>query len=115
MNAGSFRDTPPGDDLDPRHEAVWAVLNRAPMPQPDPWFAASTLALCRREKRAVMSPARMWRWALGGGLGLCLAVSLLAAQVHSEQVDKQKNVQEAFEIMASIDSTDSDSSVPSST
>jgi len=34
---------------------------------------------------------------------------LMMNQVQTEPVDKQKNVQEAFEIMASID-TDSDSS-----
>ncbi len=59
----------------------------------------------------------MWRWALGGGLGICLAVSLLVAQiaqVHTEKVDEQKNVQEAFEIMASIDNGSSDSDASSS-
>lgn len=99
------------------HDPVWRLLGRAPLPEPDGWFAARTLARCRSEGRAALSFFRfspMWRWALGGGLGMCLAVTLLVAQMHAEQMNKQKNVQEAFEIMASID-TDTDSSLsPSS-
>ena len=53
--------------------------------------------------------ARMWRWALGGGVILSVAVALAAAQIHTEKIDKQINVQEAFEIVASMN-TDSDSS-----
>jgi hypothetical protein len=55
----------------------------------------------------------MWRWALGGGLAFSMASALVVTQIHAEKADKQKNVQEAFEIMASID-TDSDSSSSSS-
>ena len=85
---------------------MWNLLGRAPLPEPDAWFAARTLARCRSEVQTAVSYSRFslaWRWVLGGGLGLCLAVGLLTAQIHSAQVDKQKNVQEAFEIMASID------------
>ena len=120
MNAGPSSDLPQGSDLDPRHEAVWRLLDRAPLPEPDAWFAARTLARCRTEKRAAMSLARVWRWALGGGLGICLAVSLMVAQVtqvapvQAEKVDQQKNVQEAFEIMASVDNSDTDSAAPTS-
>jgi hypothetical protein len=118
MNAGPSRDIPPGDDLDPRDAALWRLLGRAPMPEPDGWFATRALARCRTEKRAAF--VRVWRWVLGSGLGVCLAVGLLVSQVTqvpTEKVDNQKNVQEAFEIMASIDnsSADSDSSAsPSS-
>ncbi|SRR5260221_5352671 len=99
------------DENDP----VWRLLAEAPRPEPDAWFAVRTLARCRSERLRAESGAmplvRMWRWALGGGLGLCLAVVLVVAQIHSESMspDKQKNVQEAFEIMASVD-PDSDSS-----
>jgi hypothetical protein len=121
MNAGPSSDLPQGSDLDPRHEAVWRLLNRAPMPQPDAWFAARALARCRSEKQTAVSFGRIWRWALGGGLGVCLAVTLLVTQVaqvspvQKPNVDQQKSVQEAFEIMASIDNSDTDSSVSSST
>jgi len=101
------------DEADP----VWRLMGRAPLPEPDAWFAARTLARCRSEGRSAISFFRLspvWRWAAGGGAGLCLAVGLLAAQMHSEQVDKQKNVQEAFEIMASIDTDADSSSSPSS-
>ena len=113
MNAGPFSDRPDRDDLDPRHEAVERLLGRAPMAEPDAWFTARTLARCRSEKQETVSLTRVWRWALGGGLGICLAVSLLVTQVAPEQtqnVDQQKSVQEAFEIMASNDNSDNDTS-----
>jgi len=118
MNAGPSSDRQggeyhPGNDLDPRHEAVERLLGRAPMPEPDAWFAARTLARCRSEKQEAVSLTRIWRWALGGGLGICLAMSLLVTQVTPDQtqnVDQQKNVQEAFEIMASNDNSDNDTS-----
>jgi hypothetical protein len=119
MNAGPSSDLPQGSDLDPRHEAVWRLLERAPMPEPDAWFAARTLARCRSEKESAVSFGRIWRWALGGGLGICLAVSLLVTQVthvapaQPQNSDQQKSVQEAFEIMASVDNSDTDSSAAS--
>jgi len=99
------------------HDPVWRLLGRAPLPEPDAWFAARALARCRSEGRAALSFFRfspMWRWAVGGGLGLCLAVALVAAQTHAEQMNKQKNVQEAFKIMASVDTDLDSSSAPSS-
>ena len=116
MNAGPSSDLPQENDLDPRHEAVWRLLGRAPMPEPDAWFAARTLARCRSEKQEAVSLTRIWRWALGGGLGICLAVSLLVVQVaqvapvQAQNADQQKSVQEAFEIMASNDNSDNDTS-----
>jgi hypothetical protein len=110
----------PGEPLSGRepldeHDDVWRLLGRAPMAEPHPWFAASTLARCRKEGRSVARGiGSVWHWALGGGLGLCLAIGMLAAQIHSANVDKQKNVQEAFEIMASADNTDSESPSSSS-
>jgi hypothetical protein len=94
------------DENDP----VWRLLARAPLPEPDAWFTVRTLARCRHEE--AVSPARlgrMWRWALGGGVALALALAFVVTQSYSEKADKQKNVQEAFEIVASMD-TDSDSS-----
>jgi hypothetical protein len=97
------------------HDALWHLLGRAPMPEPHPWFATRTLARCRTEGQSVARGiGSLWHWALGGGLGICLAVGLLVAQIHSADVDKQKNVQEAFAIMASADTGDVDSSSTSS-
>jgi hypothetical protein len=119
MKAGPPNDPPMDARLD-ENDPVWRLLGRAPLPEPEAWFAARTLARCRREglgaKPGVVSlgrVARMWRWALGGGLGICLAMLLVVAQINSEKADDQKKVQEAFEIMASLD-TDSDSSSSSS-
>jgi len=101
----------PSQDMD-ENDPVWQLLARAPRPEPDAWFTARTLARCRNEKTAGVSGtrlARIWRWSLGGGLGFCLAMILMVAQVHSQKVAQQKNVQDAFEFMASFDA-DSDSS-----
>ena len=118
MNNGQphdYRHEPRLNENDP----VWALLARAPRPQPDGWFTARTLARCRASgpvKAAGFVLGGMWRWALGGGLSLCLAVLLLAPQIHSgpTAADKQKNVQEAFAIMASLDTSDDDSSTAAS-
>jgi hypothetical protein len=106
-----------GDEFDLANDPVWRLLAQAPRPEPDAWFAARTLVRCRHEGLggetsagfSLSKLARMWRWALGGGLALSMAVTLVVTQIQSEKVDTQKNVQEAFEIMASIDS-DSDTS-----
>jgi len=88
------------------------------MPEPDAWFATRTLARCRAQKQAALTFTRIWRWALGGGLGISLAVTLMATQVQvgpvqSQNVNQQKSVQEAFEIMASTDNSDADSATSS--
>ena len=83
-------------------------------------MTARTLARCRQSRQRLelgWEPfGRVWRWALGGGLGVCLAAFLLVTQLnpHPAGIDDQKSVQEAFEIVASVGS-DSDSSSSSST
>jgi len=127
MNAGPPNNNPLNmreDENDLVNDPVWRLLAQAPRPEPDAWFAARTLARCRNEglggEASGMIPlsklARMWRWALGGGLALSMASVLVVTQIQSsEKVDQQKNVQEAFEIMASLDnSSDSSSSSSSS-
>ena len=105
-------DEPLLDDNDP----VWRLLAESPRPEPDAWFAVRTLARCRNAgtslDSAVFSLRGAWHWVLGGGLGVCLAIFLMAphAQPAAPVPDKQKNVQEAFEIMASLDNSDSSSS-----
>lgn len=112
-------DEQPGDaQLDP-NDPVWQLLERAPMRKPDAWFVARTLARCRHASLS-MEPGwfvlgRIWRWALGGGVGISLALALIVPRIHSVSManNRQKNVQEAFEIVASLGTgtgTDSDSS-----
>ncbi|MCE0496759.1 MAG: hypothetical protein LV481_02260 [Methylacidiphilales bacterium] len=113
------------DNHDPRlddHDPVWQLLARAPRPEPDGWFTARTLARCRQAERRLgkgLAPAwRVWRWALGGGIGVSLAALLLVTQTHPNPAgaEDQKNVQEAFEVVASAGpGSDSDSSSTSST
>ena len=102
------------DDNDP----VWRLLAESPLAEPDAWFAVRTIARCRNAGVGAegISVRGIWRWALGSGLAVCLAVFLLVPhdQPQAPLPDKQKNVQEAFEIMASIDSSDSSSSSSSS-
>ena len=90
-----------------QNDPVWALLGRAPLPQPDAWFAARTLARCRSAVAAHPVPAweRVWRWSLGSGVAISLALFLFAHPHAPAAVDssKQKGVQEAFEIMASMD------------
>jgi hypothetical protein len=103
------------EDNDP----VWRLLSAAPRPAPDAWFTARTMARCRQERlvdAGMISLGRMWRWAIGGGLGVALAVVVLVTQIHSTVVmepNKQKDVQDAFQILATVD-TDPDSSSSSS-
>jgi len=124
MKADPSNDSPQnmrGDEHELENDPVWFLLAQTPRPEPDAWFAARTMARCRHEGLggeatgmiSLSKLARMWRWALGGGLALSMALVLLMTQIQSEKVDQQQSVQEAFEIMASIDS-DSDSSSSSS-
>jgi hypothetical protein len=116
MKAGPPNDSPQDTRWD-ENDPLWDLLGRAPRPEPDGWFAARALARCRHERPggdAVVAGygrfAQVWRWALGGGLAVAMAVAFVVTQINPpEKVDNQKNVQEAFEIVASID-TDSDSS-----
>jgi len=113
MNAEKPKHDPQDLRLD-ENDPVWLLLARAPQPEPDGWFTARTLARCRQEGRSAgIYFAPVWRWALGGGLGICLAVLLMVPSSQPQPAPKQENVQEAFEIVASID-TDSDSSTSSS-
>ncbi len=110
----------PDDSQLDSNDPVWRLLAHSPMPQPDAWFTVRTLARCRQAglgmEKAHASFGQAWRWVFGSGIGLCLAISLLVAQIHSESAmhSKQKKVQEAFEIVASLGS-DSDSSLNNTT
>jgi hypothetical protein len=106
MKAGPPNDRSQDAHLD-ANDPVWRLLGQASLPEPDGWFTARTLARCRNDEPAVAKlPVRIWRWALGGGLAVSMAVAFAVTQqfqVQTEQVNKQKDVQAAFEIMASVD------------
>ncbi|MCE0484454.1 MAG: hypothetical protein LV479_09475 [Methylacidiphilales bacterium] len=104
------------DSLEPFDESdsLWRLLGESRRPEPDGWFTARTVARCRHESPAVgHSIFRFWRWACGGSFGVGLAVILAMTQLHmvptTAAEQKQKNVQEAFAYVASLDS-DSDTS-----
>jgi hypothetical protein len=119
MNAGNPQDPSPDvrlDDSDP----VFRLLAQSPRPEPDAWFAARTMARCRNEgmssdeRMNARLFARVWRWALGGGLAAAMAVALMVnSQPRTPVAETQSKLQDAFEIVASVDS-DSDSSSSSS-
>jgi hypothetical protein len=93
------------------------LLDLSPLPQPDPWFTARTMARCRLSQPAdrlgFFRSLRFWsRWALPGlcvlfvaGLSLQQAHRIHTLAIHHQQAE----VQEAFEAIASMD-TDSDTS-----
>jgi hypothetical protein len=118
MSAGFLPDDDLRDERTEANDPVWSLLARAPLPEPDGWFAARTLARCRLGSPARhWEPGRLWRWALGTGLGVCLAMFAIT-RVHDETTvaAHQQNVQAAFEIVASMgDDSDSTSDSSSST
>jgi hypothetical protein len=104
-------DESPLDSNDP----VWQLLGHAPLRQPDAWFTARTLTRCRHAVSSI-EPAwivfgRLWRWTISGGVGLSLGLALVAVQLHPQATKpaQQKNVQDAFAIVAAL-GPDSDSS-----
>jgi len=117
-----MKDRNPNDEpLLDENDPVWQLLAKSPRPEPDAWFAVRTLARCRNAGLGMetMNFRAIWHWALGGGLSVCLAIVLLVphSQSHSgaAAVNQQEDVQEAFAIMASMDTSDSNNSSSSST
>jgi hypothetical protein len=102
------------------NDPLFRLLAQSPRPEPDAWFAARTMARCRNEglggddRVNARTFVRIWRWALGGGLAVAMAFALMVnTQPRPAVTETQSNVQDAFEIVASVDS-DSDSSSSSS-
>ena len=115
MKTDQWNEDPREPRLD-ENDPVWRLLEESPRPEPDAWFTVRTLARCRlaetEDEPRGMAWKGLWRWMLGTGLGFGLAVVLMVTHVSSSMSvtsDKKKNAQEAFEIMASLNSSDSDS------
>jgi len=112
MKDRNFNNTPDEPRLD-ENDPVWKLLAESPRPEPDAWFAVRTVARCRNAGLGFdwLAFRGILRWSLCGGLGICAAVLLLSPHIRSElkAPDQKKNVQEAFEIMASMDTTSTDS------
>ena len=101
----------------PSSDPLDRLLGVAPLPMPDPWFAARTMARCRlsrpEDRFSFLRSMRFWsRWALPG-LCVLFAAGLSLQQAHRIHTlaihHQQAKVQEAFEAMASLDN-DSDPS-----
>jgi hypothetical protein len=91
------------------------VLGAAPLPEPDAWFTARTLARCRSSQpspKVIISWRQLWhRRVVLGTLALCLAGFGLQ-QLHRNMTLRrhhQHSAQEAFEVISKMDN-DSDSS-----
>jgi hypothetical protein len=117
MKDRNFNNTPDEPRLD-ENDLVWKLLAESPRPEPDAWFAVRTVARCRNTGLGFdwLAFRGILRWSLGGGLGVCLAVFLLMPHTSPQATvpDQKKDVQEAFEIMASMDASTPDSSSSSS-
>ena len=110
MKTDQWNEDPREPRLD-ENDPVWQLLGESPRPEPDAWFTVRTLARCRLAEPQKRVWSGLWRWIMGTGLGFGLAVVLMVSHVSSDtmQTDKQKNAQEAFEIMATLQSSDTDS------
>jgi hypothetical protein len=114
-----MNEMPPFPPHSGEQDDLWRLLGKAPLAQPDAWFTVRTLARCRYESLEAVAPvtnplAHIWRWALGSGLGAALAVFLIVSHLSSSPtVTRQQQAQEAFEVMATLD-TDTDTSSTSS-
>jgi hypothetical protein len=114
MSASSFDFD---NDRTEASDPVWRLLAQSKVSEPDPWFAVRTLARCRNEGLAAESRLltldRAWRWALGAGLGVCLGLFFISPRVQPASAPSTQGVQEAFEIIASME-PDADASASSS-
>jgi hypothetical protein len=103
---GPLRPTEPSESSDPLDR----VLGAAPMPEPDAWFTARTLARCRAsqpDERPAVSWRLVWRrWAVVGIFSLCLAGFGLQQlhRNHTLRRHHQHSAQEAFEVISQVDS-----------
>jgi hypothetical protein len=89
-----------------KNDPLWTLLGQAGTPEPDPWFTGRTLALCREARAKARRTRTLVRWLLGAGVGASLAVGLITVRPSEPAVPQQK-VQEAFEVIASMDDSDS--------
>jgi hypothetical protein len=99
----------------PENDLLDRVLGAAPLPEPDAWFTARTLARCRSSQptaRPAVSWGYLWRrWAVAGVFALSLAGFGLQ-QLHRNMTLRrhhQHSAQDAFEVISRIDNN-SDSS-----
>jgi hypothetical protein len=106
---GSNQPNRPSEDFD----LLDRVLGASPMPEPDAWFTARTLARCRSSQptRTGIHLGYLWRrWAIAGIFTLCLAGFGLQQlhRNHTLQLHHQHSAQEAFEVISQV-GTDTDS------
>jgi hypothetical protein len=97
--------------FDPSSDPLDRLLGLSPLPRPDPWFAARTMARCRLsppvERFSFLRSIHFWsRWVpvsvfvlFAAGLSLQQFHRMHTLAVHHQQAQ----VQEAFEAMASMD------------
>jgi hypothetical protein len=106
------------DEKDP----LWRLLGEARRPEPSAWFTTTTLARCHHEAHVEKEgwlphgvTVQIWRWAFAGALATCGIVAFMTHLItlNAETATSQKNVQDAFEVMAAMN-TDPDSSPSSS-
>jgi hypothetical protein len=121
MNAGPDKSNSPQNEKWDENDPLWRLLESAPRQEPSAWFTTSTMARCRHEVRAEKEgwlshgvTVQIWRWAFGGAVALSGILALVTHVIvlnneNAQAASNQQNVQDAFQVMASMN-TDPDSS-----
>lgn len=83
------------------NDPVWKLLERSPLPEPDAWFAARTVARLRREQSRPTWQRRLWMslaWASSTAVVTILAVHFMSVQPQPEA--HTAKIQEALNFIA---------------
>lgn len=87
--------------MNEENDPVWKLIERSPLPAPDGWFAARTLARCRREQAIPRTWRLLPRWILAGAGAFLLltGTTVMWMRQQSARQDQAKTY-EALEYLA---------------
>lgn len=84
------------------NDPIWKLLDRSPLPEPDAWFAARTVARLRRERRPSWTRrlAGAFAWVGSTAVVAVLAVHFWGAQTVPAHSANTAKIQEALNYIA---------------
>lgn len=84
------------------NDPIWKMLERSPLPEPDAWFAARTVARLRREQRPSLLKrfATLFAYASSTAVVAFAAFHFLSAPVVSENGGNTAQIQDALNFIA---------------